>query len=157
MQFRKLATTIAAVGVLGLAQSGAFAADLVDTAASAGQFKTLVKAVQAAGLVDTLKARGPYTVFAPTDEAFAKLPPGTLDALLADPQKLASVLKYHVVSGKVMAKDVKTGSVNTVEGQPLRVVASGNGVTVNDATVVTTDIEASNGVIHVIDRVVLPN
>jgi uncharacterized surface protein with fasciclin (FAS1) repeats len=157
MQLRKLATTIAAVGVLGLAQSGAFAADLVDTAASAGQFKTLVKAVQVAGLVDTLKARGPYTVFAPTDEAFAKLPPGTLDALLADPQKLASVLKYHVVSGKVMAKDVKTGSVKTVEGQPLRVVASGNGVTVNDATVVTTDIEASNGVIHVIDRVVLPN
>jgi uncharacterized surface protein with fasciclin (FAS1) repeats len=157
MQFRKLATTIAAVGLLGLAQSGAFAADLVDTAASAGQFKTLVKAVQAAGLVDTLKARGPYTVFAPTDEAFAKLPPGTLDALLADPQKLASVLKYHVVSGKVMAKDVKTGSVKTVEGQPLRVVASGNGVTVNDATVVKTDIEASNGVIHVIDRVVLPN
>jgi uncharacterized surface protein with fasciclin (FAS1) repeats len=157
MKFRKFATTLAAVGVLGLAQSNAFASDIVDTAASAGQFNTLVKAVQAAGLVDTLKARGPYTVFAPTDEAFAKLPPGTLDALLADPQKLASVLKYHVVSGKVMAKDVKTGNVKTVEGQALRLVASGSGVRVNDATVVKTDIEASNGVIHVIDRVVLPN
>lgn len=132
------------------------AADIVDTAASAGQFKTLVKAVQAAGLVDTLKGDGPFTVFAPTDAAFAKLPSGTLEALLKDRQKLTQVLTYHVVPGKVTAAQVKPGEVKTVQGQALRVRADGGAVMVNNARVTTTDIMASNGVIHVIDTVVLP-
>ncbi|MGZ8154634.1 MAG: fasciclin domain-containing protein [Burkholderiales bacterium] len=132
------------------------AADIVDTAASAGQFKTLVKAVQAAGLVDTLKGDGPFTVFAPTDAAFAKLPSGTLEALLKDRQKLTQVLTYHVVPGKVTAAQVKSGEVKTVQGQPLRVSADGGAVMVNNARVTTADIMASNGVIHVIDTVVLP-
>jgi uncharacterized surface protein with fasciclin (FAS1) repeats len=131
-------------------------ADIVDTAVSAGQFKTLVKAVQAADLVSTLKGPGPLTVFAPNDAAFNKLPPGTLDALLKDKEKLASVLKYHVVSGKVMAKDVKSGEVPTVQGQSLKVAAGKDGVRIGDAKVVKADIEASNGVIHVIDHVVIP-
>jgi uncharacterized surface protein with fasciclin (FAS1) repeats len=105
------------------AASSASAADIVDTAVSAGQFKTLVQAVQAAGLVDTLKGKGPFTVFAPTDEAFAKLPSGTVEALLNDKQKLASILTYHVVPGKVLASQVKPGAVKTVQGQSLRVSA----------------------------------
>ena len=132
------------------------AADIVDTAVSAGSFKTLVTAVQKAGLVETLKSAGPFTVFAPTDEAFAKVPKATLDALLADPAKLAAVLKYHVVSGKVMAADVKTGAVSTVEGSKARLVAKDGKVTINKANVVKADIETSNGVIHVIDAVILP-
>jgi uncharacterized surface protein with fasciclin (FAS1) repeats len=131
-------------------------ADIVDTAVAAGSFTTLVTAVKAAGLVDTLKGKGPFTVFAPTDAAFAKLPKGTLDALLADKDKLAKVLTYHVVAGKVMAADVKAGKVKTVEGQSLTVSTEG-GVKVDGANVVKTDIVASNGVIHVIDTVVLPN
>ncbi|MBL8157616.1 MAG: fasciclin domain-containing protein, partial [Anaerolineae bacterium] len=126
------------------------------TAAAAGQFKTLIKAAQVAGLVETLKGPGPLTVFAPDDAAFAKLPAGSLDALLKDKDKLAKVLKFHVVSGKVMAKDVTSGNVPTVQGQSLKVVAGSGGVTVNNAKVVKTDIEASNGVIHVIDQVVMP-
>ena len=141
---------------LAFATSVSFAADIVDTAVSAGQFKTLVKAVQEAGLVDTLKGDGPYTVFAPTDEAFAKLPAGTLEALLKDKDKLAAVLTYHVVPGKVMAAQVKPGQVKTVQGQPLTLSASYGTVMVNNAKVVRTDIIASNGVIHVIDTVVLP-
>jgi uncharacterized surface protein with fasciclin (FAS1) repeats len=139
------------------ATSIAFAADIVDTAISAGQFKTLVTAVQAAGLADTLKGPGPFTVFAPTDEAFAKLPAGTLDALLKDKKKLADILTYHVVAGKVMAAQVKPGMVKTVEGQSLTVSTMNGAVMVNNAKVVKTDIVASNGVIHVIDTVVLPN
>jgi uncharacterized surface protein with fasciclin (FAS1) repeats len=142
--------------VLAVATSFAFAADIVDTAVSAGQFKTLVKAVQEAGLVDTLKGKGPFTVFAPTDEAFAKLPAGTLDALLKDKQKLAAVLTYHVVPGKVMAAQVKPGQVKTVEGQSLTLSTMNGAVMVNNAKVLKTDIVASNGVIHVIDTVVLP-
>ena len=142
--------------VLAAASSFAFAADIVDTAVSAGQFKTLVKAVQEAGLVDTLKGKGPFTVFAPTDEAFAKLPAGTLDALLKDKQKLAAVLTYHVVPGRVMAAQVKPGQVKTVEGQSLTVTTMNGAVMVNNAKVLKTDIVASNGVIHVIDTVVLP-
>jgi uncharacterized surface protein with fasciclin (FAS1) repeats len=141
---------------LAAASSIAFAADIVDTAVSAGQFKTLVKAVQEAGLVDTLKGEGPFTVFAPTDEAFAKLPAGTLDALLQDKEKLAAVLTYHVVPGKVTAAQVRPGMVKTVQGQSLTVKANRGGVMVDNARVVTTDIIASNGVIHVIDTVVLP-
>ena len=132
------------------------AADIVDTAVSAGQFKTLVKAVQEAGLVDTLKGKGPFTVFAPTDEAFAKLPAGTLEGLLKDKQKLSQILTYHVVPGKVMAADVKAGDVKTVQGQSIKVSKSGGNVLINNAKVTKTDIAASNGVIHVIDTVVMP-
>ena len=132
------------------------AADIVDTAVSAGQFKTLVQAVQAAGLVDTLKGEGPFTVFAPTDAAFAKLPAGTVESLLKDKQKLAQILTYHVVPGKVTAAQVKAGDVKTVQGQSLTVRADGGAVMVNNARVTKTDIMASNGVIHVIDTVVLP-
>jgi uncharacterized surface protein with fasciclin (FAS1) repeats len=132
-------------------------ADIVDTAIAAGSFKTLVKAVQAAGLVDTLKGPGPFTVFAPTDEAFAKLPPGTLDALLKDKAKLQAILTYHVVAGKVMAADVAgIKSAKTVQGQSLA-INTANGVKVGNANVVKTDIVTSNGVIHVIDTVLLPN
>ena len=140
-----------------VASSLSLAADIVDTAVSAGQFKTLVKAVQEAGLVDTLKGAGPFTVFAPTDAAFAKLPAGTLEALLQDKQKLAQILTYHVVPGKVTASQVKTGPVKTVQGQSLRVRAESGSVMVDNAKVTATDIMASNGVIHVIDTVVLPN
>lgn len=131
------------------------AKDIVDTAVAAGQFKTLATALQAAGLVDTLKGKGPFTVFAPTDEAFAKIPKDQLDALLKDKAKLTAVLTYHVVPGKVMAKDVKAGKVKTVQGSELTVATAG-GVTVDSAKVVKTDIVADNGVIHVIDSVVLP-
>ncbi len=141
---------------LGLAMSaGAMAQDIVDVAIKAGSFKTLVTAVQAAGLVDTLKGPGPFTVFAPTDEAFAKVPKATLDALLKDKAALTKVLTYHVVSGKVMAADVKAGKVKTVQGQELTVKTDG-GVMVDSAKVTATDIAASNGVIHVIDTVMLP-
>jgi uncharacterized surface protein with fasciclin (FAS1) repeats len=131
------------------------AADIVDTAVAAGSFKTLATALQAAGLVDTLKGKGPFTVFAPTDEAFAKIPKADLDALLKDKAKLSAVLTYHVVPGKVMAKDVKAGKVKTVQGSELTIGTTG-GVTVDAAKVVKTDIVADNGVIHVIDTVVMP-
>jgi uncharacterized surface protein with fasciclin (FAS1) repeats len=137
------------------ALSAAQAKDIVDTAVAAGSFKTLVTAVQAAGLVDTLKGPGPFTVFAPTDEAFAKIPKADLDALLKDKAKLTAVLTYHVVPGKVMAADVKAGKVKTVQGSELTVSTMG-GVKVDAANVVKTDIAADNGVIHVIDSVVLP-
>lgn len=142
---------------LAAASSLASAADIVDTAVSAGQFNTLVKAVQAAGLVDTLKGKGPFTVFAPTDAAFAKLPAGTVEALLQDKQKLAQILTYHVVPGKVTASQVKPGAVKTVQGQSLDVRTDGGAVTVDNARVIQADVMASNGVIHVIDSVVLPN
>ncbi len=142
----------AALGVSALA---AQAADIVDTAVAAGNFKTLATALQAAGLVDTLKGKGPFTVFAPTDEAFAKIPKADLDALLKDKAKLTAVLTYHVVPGKVMAKDVKAGKVKTVQGSELTVATAG-GVMVNNAKVIKTDIVADNGVIHVIDTVVMP-
>lgn len=131
-------------------------ADIVDTAVNAGSFNTLVAAVKAAGLVDTLKAEGPFTVFAPTDEAFAKLPEGTVDSLLKDIPKLKKILTYHVVSGKVLAADVvKLKSATTVEGSDVKIDAS-NGVKINDATVATPDVAADNGVIHVIDTVLIP-
>jgi uncharacterized surface protein with fasciclin (FAS1) repeats len=130
--------------------------DIVDTAVHAGSFKTLVTAVKAAGLVDTLKGKGPFTVFAPTDEAFAKLPAGTLDNLLKDKEKLRAVLTYHVVAGKVTSDQVvKLKSAKTVQGQSVKIDAS-NGVKIDNASVTQADIAASNGVIHVIDRVILP-
>jgi uncharacterized surface protein with fasciclin (FAS1) repeats len=131
-------------------------ADIVDTAVAAGSFKTLVTAVKAAGLVDTLKSKGPFTVFAPNDDAFAKLPKGTVEGLLKDIPKLKAVLTYHVIAGKVMAADVvKLKSAKTVEGQEVKIDAS-KGVKINDATVIKADIVTDNGVIHVIDKVLLP-
>ena len=141
---------------LVLAVSAANAKDIVETAVAAGEFKTLAAALERAGLVDTLKGKGPFTVFAPTDAAFAKVPKAQLDALLADKEKLTAVLTYHVVPGSVMAKDVKAGQVKTVQGSPLTISTDG-GVKVDQARVVKTDIVADNGVIHVIDSVVLPN
>lgn len=135
----------------------AHAADIVDTAKSAGSFNTLIAAVQAAGLADTLKGPGPFTVFAPTDEAFSNIPKEKLDALLKDKAALTKVLTYHVVPGKVMAADVKAGNVKTVEGSALSVSMKGGKVGVNNANVVKTDVLADNGVIHVIDKVVMPN
>ena len=131
--------------------------DIVDTAVAAGDFNTLVTAVKAAGLVETLKGEGPFTVFAPTDAAFAKVPTDTLNALLADKAALANVLTYHVVAGKVMAADVvKLTSAVTVQGQAVSIEVKDGKVYIDGTQVVTTDIEASNGVIHVIDAVILP-
>ena len=133
--------------------------DVVDTAVAAGQFKTLAAALTAAGLVDTLKGTGPFTVFAPTDEAFAKLPKGTLEDLLKpeNKQKLTQILTYHVVPGKVMAKDVMgLKSAKTVNGKEVKIDAKDGKVMVDKATVAKADVEASNGVIHVIDTVILP-
>ncbi len=158
-RFRKLAAA-AAFAVAGFALSvQAYAADVVDTAVSAGNFKTLVAAVQAAGLVDTLKGKGPFTVFAPTDEAFAKLPAGTVDELLKpeNKDKLVAVLTYHVVPGKVMAADLagKEMKVKTVQGSEVSINGM-DGVTVDGAKVIQADIVTANGVIHVIDAVILP-
>ena len=153
-----IATTAIAL-TLTIASISAKAADIVDTAVSAGQFKILVAAVTAAGLVDTLKSKGPFTVFAPTDAAFAKLPAGTVESLLKpeNKSKLVAILTYHVVPGKVMSADIagKKLSVATVQGGKINVNAM-SGVMINGATVVSADITASNGVIHVIDKVILP-
>ncbi len=131
--------------------------NIVETAVEAGSFKTLVTAVQVAGLVDTLSGAGPFTVFAPTDEAFAKIPKETLDAVLADKEKLTAILTYHVVAGKVMASDVMgLTSAKTVQGGEVKIDTS-NGVMINNAKVVKADIECTNGVIHVIDSVLMPN
>jgi uncharacterized surface protein with fasciclin (FAS1) repeats len=131
--------------------------DIVDTAVGAGSFNTLVAAVKAAGLVETLKGEGPFTVFAPTDEAFAKIPKETLDGLLANKEALTKVLLYHVVAGNVMAKDVVTlKEAKTVQGSAAKITVANGGVKVDDANVVKTDIECTNGVIHVIDSVILP-
>ncbi len=148
---------IVATAMLGFGLTGpVWARDIVDTAVAAGNFKTLATALQAAGLIETLKGSGPFTVFAPTDEAFAKIPKDQLDALLKDKAALTKVLTYHVVAGKVMAKDVKAGKVKTVQGSELTVATAG-GVAVDGAKVTATDIAADNGVIHVIDSVVMPN
>ncbi|MBD2680253.1 MULTISPECIES: fasciclin domain-containing protein [Nostoc] len=131
-------------------------ANIIETATNNGSFNTLVAAIQAAGLVDTLNSDGPFTVFAPTDEAFNQLPAGTVDALLQDIPKLKKILTYHVVSGKVLAADVaKLKTAKTVEGSDVKIDAS-NGVKINDATVAAADVAADNGVIHVIDKVLIP-
>jgi uncharacterized surface protein with fasciclin (FAS1) repeats len=132
------------------------AKDIVDTAVAAGEFKTLATALQAAGLVDTLKGKGPFTVFAPNDAAFAKVPKDQLDALLKDKAALTKVLTYHVVPGKVMAADVKPGRVKTVQGSELTIAVAGGAVMVDNAKVIKTDIVTDNGVIHVIDSVLMP-
>jgi len=130
--------------------------NIVDTAVAAGNFKTLATALSAAGLIDTLKGVGPFTVFAPSDDAFAKVPKEKLDALLKDKVALAKVLTYHVIPSKVHAKDVKAGPCKTVEGSSLNVTVAGSVVKVDNATVIKTDIECDNGVIHVIDAVLMP-
>lgn len=148
----------AAVAALVLASPlAAQSKDIVETAVGAGQFKTLATALQAAGLVDALKGDGPFTVFAPTDAAFAKLPAGTVEALLKDKEKLTQVLTYHVVSGAVPSTEVvKLSSAKTLNGQTVSIKVAGGKVMVDNATVVTADVKASNGVIHIIDTVILP-
>jgi uncharacterized surface protein with fasciclin (FAS1) repeats len=157
----RLAAAALVAAPLALGASVAHAKDIVDTAASAGSFNTLVAAIEAAGLEETLKGPGPFTVFAPTDEAFAKLPAGTVETLLKpeNKDKLVQILTYHVVPGKVMSDDVagKTTEAKTVEGSTLEVDAREGGVMVDEARVVQADIAADNGVIHVIDAVVMPN
>ena len=156
---RTLIAAAAAVAIAPMAFAGGMKKDIVDTAVNAGSFETLVAAVQAAGLVDTLKGDGPFTVFAPTDEAFAALPEGTVETLLLPENKeqLVSILTYHVIPGKVMAGDIagKSMSVATVEGTEAMIDAT-DGVKIDEATVVAADVEASNGVIHVIDTVIIP-
>lgn len=150
-------TCLVAFGMNASADHHGSKKDIVDTAIEAGSFNTLVTAVQAAGLVETLKGDGPFTVFAPTDAAFAAIPKADLEALLADREKLTAVLTYHVVSGKVMAADVVgLDSATTVQGSDIDIEVADSGVTVDGANVVTTDIETSNGVIHVIDAVIMP-
>ena len=161
MKMKTLAVTILLVFLssTALIASSHTKMDIVDTAVKAGSFNTLVAAVQAAGLAETLKGEGPFTVFAPTDDAFAKLPAGTLDDLLKpeNKDKLAAILTYHVVSGKVMAKDVMTmKEAKTVNGQNVMVSMEADTVMIDNAKVVKADIECSNGVIHVIDTVILP-
>lgn len=153
---KSLKFAIAGASLALMSSAASAAGTIVEVAAGNGSFNTLVAAVKAAGLAETLSGKGPFTVFAPTDAAFAKLPPGTVDALLKDVPKLKAILTYHVVAGNVMAKDVKTGMVKTVNGQSLNVMANTSGVTVDGAKVTATDVAASNGVIHVIDTVVLP-
>jgi uncharacterized surface protein with fasciclin (FAS1) repeats len=153
---RTLLSVTAAASLLG---STAFAQDamsILDTAAAAGNFTTLIAAVDAAGLTETLSGEGPFTVFAPTDEAFAALPEGTVEGLLADPEALAAILTYHVVPGAVMSTDLTDGmKAATVNGAEVTIMTA-NGVMVNDANVTTADIAATNGVIHVIDKVIMP-
>lgn len=153
---RKL--VIASALALSFGSSAAYAADIVDTAVSNGSFKTLVAAVQAAGLAETLKGAGPFTVFAPTDEAFAALPAGTVDDLLKpeNKEKLTKILTYHVVSGKVMSGDLNDGMKAATVGGAEVTIDLDNGAMVNDAKVVTADVAADNGVIHVIDKVLMP-
>ncbi len=155
-QGKLLLLTCLALLTLQLTAGSASQKDIVDTAVSAGSFNTLVTAVKAAGLVDTLKGEGPFTVFAPTDEAFAKIPKDTLNALLKDKEALTKVLTYHVVSGKVTAAEVvKLKAAKTVQGQSVS-IDTGHGVKVDNANVVKTDIMCGNGVIHVIDSVLMP-
>jgi uncharacterized surface protein with fasciclin (FAS1) repeats len=156
----RMLTLALVLGVSSLLRAEDKAKDIVDTAVAAGSFKTLAAALKAADLVDTLKGKGPFTVFAPTDEAFEKLPKGTLESLLKpeNKKKLAGILTYHVVSGKVLAKDVvKLTEAKTVQGSSVKIVVKDGKVTVDGANVTKTDIETSNGVIHVIDTVILPN
>lgn len=161
MQLKTTFLALAATFAMPAASSAqaAKATDIVAVAAGSGQFTTLVTAVKAAGLVETLQGKGPFTVFAPSDAAFAKLPKGTIEALLADKVKLTAILTYHVIPGKITAADVirmKGGSPKTVNGSPVRIAIQDGKVFVNDAEVVTADVMASNGVIHVIDSVILP-
>lgn len=159
MKFQNVvaAAAVALVSIGAQATGVAPSKDIVDTAVEAGSFKTLAAALQAADLISTLKSEGPFTVFAPTDAAFAKIPKADLDALLSDKRALTEVLTYHVVSGKVMAADVvKLTQAKTVEGSPVKIKVVDGKVMINNANVSATDIAASNGVIHVIDTVIMP-
>jgi uncharacterized surface protein with fasciclin (FAS1) repeats len=167
MKQRKSSVKYLATGILALAVVAAGSPvsagcggehDIVDTAVESGSFNTLVAAVKAAGLVDALKGDGPFTVFAPSDEAFAKLPEGTVESLLLpeNKSKLVAILTYHVVSGKILSSDVKTGRVETLQGSQLRVSKKKGALMVDQARIVATDVTASNGVIHVIDEVIMP-
>jgi uncharacterized surface protein with fasciclin (FAS1) repeats len=141
----------------GYAPAREATADIIETAKAAGSFNTLAKAIEVAGLTETLKGEGPFTVFAPTDEAFAKLPKGTVESLLQDKEKLATILKYHVVAGEVSSSQaMKLSEANTLAEKPLKISKSGKKLMVGKATVTGADIAASNGVIHVIDTVLLP-
>ena len=151
MNIKRLLTASA----LTVAALGVNAKDIVDTAVASGNFKTLAAALKAGDLISTLKGKGTFTVFAPTDEAFAKIPKADLDALLKDKAKLKAVLTYHVVSGKVMSTDLKAGNVKTVQGSNVMITTTG-GAMVNDAKVVAADVAADNGVIHAIDTVLTP-
>jgi len=153
-----LALAVVSGGSLTLAGSCGAAHDIVDTAVEAGSFNTLVAAVKAADLVDALKGDGPFTVFAPSDEAFAKLPAGTVESLLKpeNKSKLTAILTYHVVSGKILSADVKPGRVDTLQGSQLRVSMKKGNLMVDQAKIVATDVTATNGVIHVIDEVIMP-
>ena len=158
MKFSKYVATLGIVATTAVATATMAAEkDIVDTASSAGSFNTLVVAIQKAGLVETLKGDGPFTVFAPTDAAFAKIPQSQLEAILADKAILTKILTYHVVAGKVMAADVKAGPAKSVEGDNITITIGNGGVMVDKAHVIKTDIAASNGVIHVIDSVMIPN
>jgi uncharacterized surface protein with fasciclin (FAS1) repeats len=153
---RRTFMSLTAVSMLAVTPAFAQDMDIVDTAVAAGTFSTLVAAVEAAGLVETLKGEGPFTVFAPTDEAFAALPAGTVEGLLADPAALAAILTYHVVAGKVMSTDLTEGmTAATVNGANITITLEG-GAKVNGANITAADIETTNGVIHVIDAVILP-
>ncbi|MEO1370538.1 MAG: fasciclin domain-containing protein [Acidobacteriota bacterium] len=160
---KKFTLALAVLLTLGLsvpafADGHSKAGDIVDTAVAAGSFETLVAAVKAAGLVDTLKSDGPFTVFAPNDDAFAKLPAGTVEGLLKDKEALSKILTFHVVAGKMMATDVDgKKSLDTVQGQSLDITVKGDTVMIGGATILATDVKTSNGVIHVIDTVLLPN
>ena len=158
MKFSKFVSTLGIVATTAVASATMAAEkDIVDTASSAGSFNTLVVAIQKAGLVETLKGDGPFTVFAPTDAAFAKIPQAQLEAILGDKAMLTKILTYHVVAGKVMAADVKAGPAKSVEGDNITITIGNGGVMVDKAHVIKTDIAASNGVIHVIDSVMIPN
>ncbi|MGF1491894.1 MAG: fasciclin domain-containing protein [Microcoleaceae cyanobacterium] len=155
--FKPLIAFCLTVSIVFLTHLSALGADVVDTAVSAGSFETLTTALKEAGLVETLKGDGPFTVFAPTDDAFAQLPDGTVEDLLKpeNKEKLSNILLYHVVAGKVTSDDIKPGSVKTVQGESVQ-LSVGKGVLINDASVIKADVMADNGVIHVIDKVLIP-
>lgn len=147
---------VASFIALSLASASVFAADIIDTASTSGTLKTFVTAARAAGLTETLKNSGPYTVFAPSDSAFQKLPSGTLDALMKDKRKLASILSHHILPGKVLIADVKPGETETINGDTVKLSSDNGKVTIDSANVIQSDVEADNGVIHEIDTVVIP-
>ncbi|MGZ3159458.1 MAG: fasciclin domain-containing protein [Burkholderiaceae bacterium] len=156
MNNKKLAWIAIAIIMIFTSAPETFAADIMDTAVTSGSFKTFVAAAKAAGLTDTLKSPGPYTVFAPTDEAFAKLPPETWSALMKDKAKLAQVLSHHIVPGRIMVAEVKPGPTKTVEGSMITLKSDNGKITVDSANVIQSDVVADNGVIQAIDAVVLP-
>lgn len=153
---KRVFAAIASTVVLSLSSSASWAADLIETASTAATFKTFLSAAQASGVADKLKNSGPYTVFAPTDSAFKKLPPGTMADLMKDKEKLAEVVTHHVVPGKIAVADVKPGKVKTVQGDEVTLTSDNGKITIDNANVIQSDVMADNGVIHEIDTVILP-